>query len=67
MPLFPFMPIVALIVLGYVLYLSWLDPDQGRRSLIATFAAMGLSLAYYYVFLRRRGRTWILRDPHDLG
>ncbi|HEY5048826.1 MAG TPA: APC family permease [Rhizomicrobium sp.] len=66
MPLFPLMPILALLVLAYILYLSWLDPDQGRWSLIATFAAMGLSLTYYFLFLRRRG-VWVLRDPHDMG
>jgi amino acid transporter len=65
MPLFPWMPIIALLVLGYILYLSWLDPDVGRVSLIATFAAMVLSLAYYFLFVRRRG-VWVLRDPDDM-
>jgi amino acid transporter len=65
MPLFPLMPIAALIVLGYVLYLSWLDTD-GRSSLLATFAAMGISLAYYFLVVRRRG-VWVLNDPHDAG
>jgi amino acid transporter len=65
MPLFPIMPIAALLMLGYTLYLSWLDPNAGRVSLIATLAAMALSLAYYYLFLRRRGE-WVLRDPHDM-
>jgi amino acid transporter len=64
MPLFPLMPIVALIVLAYILYLSWLDPDEGRVSLIATIAAMGISLVYYFLFVRRRG-VWILRDPDN--
>jgi amino acid transporter len=66
MPLFPLMPIISLLVLGYILWLSWLDPTQGRWGLIATFAAMGVSLVYYYVFLRRRG-VWVMRDPQDMG
>jgi amino acid transporter len=65
MPLFPLMPIAALIVLVGVLYLSWTDPD-GRMGLIATLAAMALSLAYYFLFVRRRG-VWVLRDPDDMG
>jgi hypothetical protein len=32
--------------------------------LIATFVVMALSMAYYFVFLRRRG-GWLLRDPDD--
>ena len=64
MPLFPFYPIVGLITLAYVVYTTWLDPDDGRKSLIATFAAMTISLAYYYFFLRRRG-GWLLCGPED--
>jgi hypothetical protein len=38
--------------------------DVGRPSLIATFAAIALSLAYYYIFLRRRG-GWLLCGPEN--
>jgi amino acid transporter len=65
MPLFPLMPIAALVVLGYVLYLSWLDAD-GQHGLEATFAAMGITLAYYFLVVRRRG-VWVLNDPEDVG
>jgi amino acid transporter len=64
MPLFPLMPIASLAVLGYVLYQSWFTSD-GRWGLIATIAAMILSLDYYFLVVRRRG-VWILRDPHDI-
>jgi amino acid transporter len=64
MPLFPYMPVAGLVVLAYVIYLSWLDPDVGRKSLLATAAMVALSLGYYYAFLRRRGE-WVLRGPDD--
>jgi amino acid transporter len=63
MPLFPLLPIASLVVLAGVLYQSWFDP-AGRLGIIATVAAMALSLAYYFLFLRRRG-VWVLRDPQD--
>ncbi|HJW42103.1 MAG TPA: APC family permease [Rhizomicrobium sp.] len=62
MGLFPLYPVIGLITLGYVVYTNWLDADVGRTSLIATFVVMALSMAYYYLFLRRRG-GWLLRDP----
>jgi amino acid transporter len=64
MRLFPLYPWVGLITLSYVVYTNWLDADVGRTSLIATFVVMALSMAYYFVFLRRRG-GWLLRDPDD--
>lgn len=62
MKLFPFYPVIGLITLAYIVYTNWLDADIGRVSLIATFVVMALSMAYYYLFLRRRG-GWLLRDP----
>ena len=64
MPLFPLMPLLGLFTLGYIVYASWLDPDAGRPSLFANAAVIVLSLAYYFVFVRRRG-AWILTGPDD--
>lgn len=62
MPWYPLPPIVALIVLAYVLYANYLDPGIGRPSLLATLGMMIISAFYYLLVLRRRGR-WVLRGP----
>jgi amino acid transporter len=66
MPLFPYMPIAGLIVLVYVIYLGWLDPDVGRKSLLATATMIVVSVAYYYGLVRRHGE-WVLRGPDDMA
>ena len=55
MPLFPLAPLLTLAALAYVVWTSWLDPDEGRPSLIATAAQIVGSAAYYWLVLRRRG------------
>ena len=62
MPFYPWPPVVALIVLVYVLYTDVLDPDLGRPGLIATAVIIAASAAYYRLVLRRRG-AWVLREP----
>lgn len=64
MKLFPFLPILGLVALAYVVYANWLDTSVGRPSLIANVVAIILSLAYYVFVLRARGQ-WILRDPEE--
>jgi hypothetical protein len=64
MPLFPIPPVAALIMMGYVVYTSWLDTAVGRPSLFTTLAIAILAAAYYWLVLRRRG-TWVLRGPED--
>ena len=64
MPLFPLMPFFSLLVLGYVFYASWLDPETGRPSLFANAAVIAFWLVYYFAVVRRRG-IWILRDPEN--
>jgi len=55
MPLFPLPPLVTLGALALVLWAAWLDAGEGRLALIATAAQIGLALAYYHLFLARRG------------
>jgi amino acid transporter len=62
MPLYPLMPILALLALGYIFYENWMDPDAGRPSLYANLAVIALSLFYYVFVLRRRG-GWVLQGP----
>lgn len=62
MPLYPLPPIVALIALGYIFYTSALDPIIGQPGILASAAVISLSLAYYWLVLRKGGR-WILREP----
>ena len=62
MPFFPWPPVLALAVLGYVIYTSLLDPTTGRQSLLATACMVALSALYYMVVLKRRG-AWVLREP----
>jgi len=62
MPLYPFLPVVGLIALAYVLYTSWLDPELGRPSLLVNGAVIALAVAYYRLVLRRK-REWTLSEP----
>lgn len=62
MPLFPVAPIVALLVMLYVIYASWLDPVIGRPSLFTTLG-IGVVAVLYYVFIVRRRGTWVLKGP----
>jgi amino acid transporter len=64
MPLFPTAPVVALLVMLYVIYTNWLDPVIGRPSLLTTAAICLVSLLYYVLVLRRRGE-WVLRGPEE--
>jgi amino acid transporter len=62
MPFFPWPPILALIVLVYVLYTNLIDPRTGQPSLVATAVIVLASAGYYQLVLRRRG-VWVLREP----
>jgi hypothetical protein len=66
MPLYPASPMVAVSALGYVAWLNWLDPKEGRAGLLATAAQIAASLAYYRLVLRRRGWGLAMRplDAH---
>jgi amino acid transporter len=55
MPLFPLAPIVTLAALGYVVWTSWLDADEGRPGLLVTAAQIALSAGWYWFVVRRRG------------
>jgi len=55
MPLHPIAPFLTLTALAYVIVMNWQDAEEGRTSLIATVAQIAISLAYYYLVLRRRG------------
>lgn len=61
MPFFPLAPLVTLAALGYVVWTSWLDVDEGRPGLIATAVQLAVSAAYYRFVLRPRG--WEVRTP----
>lgn len=61
MPLFPFMPLAGLVALVFVIYVSWLDADSGRPSLIANGVVVAASMVYYILVLRRQG-PWTLHD-----
>ena len=64
MPLYPLAPIVTLIALGYVVWTSWLDLEEGRPGLIMTGIQIVASGAYYWFVLRRRG-GWTARIPGE--
>lgn len=66
MPLYPLAPIVTLTALAYIVWTSWLDVEEGRPGLIMTAAQVALSIAYYWLVLRRRG-TWTIGDPLNEG
>jgi amino acid transporter len=62
MPLFPLAPVFTLLALVYVVYATWLDPEEGRPGVIATVAQMALAAGYYWFVLRRRGE-WVVQEP----
>ncbi len=62
MPFFPWPPVLALIVLGYVIYTNCIDPVTGQKSLLVDVVIVAVSGLYYQFVLRRRGQ-WILREP----
>jgi amino acid transporter len=64
MPWFPVAPAFCLVVLFYVAYTNWIDPDIGRPSLLVNLAVMALSAMYYRWVIRRRG-VWKLTGPAD--
>ncbi len=64
MPLYPFWPVVGLVALAYVLYVTALDPELGQPGLIANIVVAALALAYYRLVLRRKG-SWVLTSPEE--
>ena len=65
MPFYPWPPVIALIVLAYVIYTNCLDPKVGQPSLVAAVVIMMASAAYYKFVLRRRG-VWVLHEPENI-
>ena len=57
MPFYPWTPVIALIMLGYVVYTSHLDRDVGRPSLLAAAIIIVVSGIYYRFVL---GAAWRL-------
>ena len=64
MPLYPLAPVVTLLALAYVVWTSWLDPEEGRPGLLMTAAQIAASAAYYRFVLRRRG-GWTARGSEN--
>jgi amino acid transporter len=62
MRFFPLAPLLTLAASAFVIWASWLDPEEGRPALIATAAQLVLALAYYKLVLRRRG-AWAVIVP----
>ena len=62
MPFFPAAPLFVLLALTYVVYATWLDPEEGRPGVIATVAQIALAAAYYWLVIRRRG-AWVVHEP----
>ena len=62
MPFYPLWPVIGLLALGYVLYVSALDPELGQPSLIANGVVAVLALAYHRLVFRRKG-AWVLTSP----
>ena len=62
MPFYPWPPILALLVLAYVIYTNLIDAKTGQPSLIASAVVIAASALYYRLVLRRRG-AWVLKEP----
>jgi len=64
MPFYPLPPIAAMAGLCYVVFATYQDADVGRPSLWVTGVMIIMSIAYYFLLLRRRGE-WVLSGPAD--
>ena len=64
MPFYPLAPVITLIALAYVVWTSWLDPEEGRPGLIMTAMQILGSAAYYWFVLRPRG-AWNVHVPDE--
>ena len=64
MPLYPLAPVITLLALGYVVWTSWLDLEEGRPGLVMTAVQIAGSAAYYWLVLRPRGR-WRVHVPDE--
>ncbi len=62
MPFYPWPPVIALLMLVYVVYANYLDPKIGRPSLVWAAAIILAAAAYYKFILARRG-AWVLHAP----
>ncbi len=62
MPFYPWPPVIALLMLVYVIYTNLIDPKAGQPSLVATLVTIAVSALYYRFVLARRG-AWVLREP----
>jgi len=62
MPFYPWPPVIALLMLVYVIYTNYLDPKVGRPSLLAAALIILAAAAYYKFVLARRG-PWVLNAP----
>lgn len=64
MPLYPAIPLLALVALAGIVWTSLTDAEVGRPGLLATGAIILLSLGYYRLALHGRGR-WAHRSPGE--
>ena len=62
MPLYPAAPVLALIGMAGVMWVSFADPKEGRPGLLATAAVIVISITVY-VMLRRNRSPWADRGP----
>jgi amino acid transporter len=65
MRFFPLPPLLTLAASAFVVWASWLDPEEGRPALIATAAQLALAVAYYRLVLRRRGDWHVVVPSPD--
>ncbi len=64
MPLYPAIPLLALLAQAGIVWTSLTDAEVGRPGLLATGAIVLLSVAYYRLMLHGRGR-WAHRGPGE--
>jgi hypothetical protein len=57
-----FRQVAALLMMCFVAYAGWLDPEIGRPSPLTTLGLIVASALYYRLVIIRRG-AWVLRGP----
>ena len=62
MPLFPAAPVLALIGMAGVMWVSFADPREGRPGLVATAVVIVISIGIH-AMLRRNHSPWADRGP----
>lgn len=65
-PAYPLFPLLGVLIACGELFVLWIDPETGRKSLFICLGIYALAFAYYRLVLMRRPGGWALIGPEDI-